>query len=109
MYDQIGEILSTKDWKYDYRTFALQKAQMARREKMNLTELLEHPLLLQEGDTIYKGGVYGDGIAVGVSGVSEDVDEEIAEIILNNIFVFAKQTFDIVRQQEPNFLESAST
>ena len=66
-------------WDADYAGFARAKARLAwraRRDSGSVQALAPH--LLQGGDTLLGGGVYVDGMAVGVSGMHAWFDEALA-------------------------------
>lgn len=76
-------IMDDGRWNDKYDRFALAKARLAAREKMDTSVIVnDHPSLLQPGDIKFPGGVYSDGIAVGASGVQGYFDEMIARMVL---------------------------
>lgn len=82
-YEANGEHFPVLAWK---------KAGMSRRTQMSTRALLEeYPFLLENGDCLYAGGVYGGGLAVGAAGLTEDADEEVAQIVHDTLMEAAKQ------------------
>ncbi len=76
----------------DFSWIAEKKAEASLRAKMSTSVMVDKfPWTFEEGEFLYAGGVYYGGIAVGVSGVHEKVDEAIATIILNMIIMLARQ------------------
>lgn len=74
---------------------AQKKAELAYRTRKSTGEVVAlSPWELQPGDYIYPGGVYQNGIAIGVSGVESFVDELIARILLACIVALAKLKFE---------------
>lgn len=75
-----------EEWEHPYEEIARSKAQIAFRTKAN-TNVVKRwkPWMFQEGDTPYGGGVYHDGIVVGVSGVEEWGDLNFASWIAEAI------------------------
>jgi hypothetical protein len=75
--------VAVKDaWVVDYETNARTKARMSWRARMDtLTLITVCPTHLQHADSKYAGGVWRDGVVVGVSGVEQYFDHMIAAII----------------------------
>ena len=74
----------------EFYEVAYAKAKLALRTGLSTREVRERaPFLLQRGDYLWAGGVAAPGIAVGVSGATENGDEEIATEILNTYLSFA--------------------
>lgn len=74
---------------------AQKKAELAHRTRKSTGEVVAlSPWELQPGDYTYPGGVYQDGIAIGVSGVESFADELIAKILLACIVALAKLKFE---------------
>jgi hypothetical protein len=93
-------------WKNQYDKIARSKASLARLYKMNTVQLVsEQPALLNFDDTIYQGGVWRHGIAVGTSGVEAQLDETISNIVAE--FIHASIAMDLRSIQDSGkaFLE----
>ncbi len=70
----------------EFEDIAQRKAQDSLNFQMNTGRLIaEYPHLLTEGMIRWQGGVYFEGIAVGVSGVQSYFDEVIALIIAQHL------------------------
>lgn len=73
-------------WEDPFNELAKSKARIAKREKKDVSYVRERkPWMLESGDTIWSGGVYFQGLVVGVSGVEEYFDEMIAKWIIHTI------------------------
>jgi len=93
----IGDPVSEEDWNPEWGQYspmelfgeiASAKCQAAQRCGMPTSRILvEYPEEFQEGEWLYKGGVCqkSGGLAVGVSGVSGETDEEAAWLIYHKI------------------------
>ena len=82
---------ATGDWKYPYDDLARTKAVMSLREKMGTGDILGQPWRLEKDDVLYRGGIYKEGLAVGVSGLEEDEDVLIARLIIETIIMVVKR------------------
>jgi len=83
----------------DFAEVAKRKLELAKRLKMNTSVAINlYPWLLKEGEYLYPGGVYRDGIACGVSGAKGWVDECLAEMVVSAIIVFAHIKTDICKE-----------
>lgn len=76
-----GSILIRKHnqlkWKSDFQTFAISKALLSWKNKLNTMDIVgKKPYLLRHGDIIFPGGVYVDDIALGMSGLKSKDDHK---------------------------------
>lgn len=97
------ELIKTKfgklpraEWTADYAEIALAKAKLAFRLKMSCRAAQQHPHLLEAGDTKHRGGIYHQGIPVGVSGVQSYLDEMVAMWIAVACEMLCRRTFEEV-------------
>lgn len=98
---EIGE--PTND--YPFARIAESKATMAFKERMDTGVLLvSKPHLLRDGDTIYRGGVFGDGFSVGVSGVQDFMDELIARFLRDTIRALCSKLLKEAEDADQNFI-----
>jgi hypothetical protein len=68
-------------WDADYAAFARAKARSSWLSEMDSYRLQHSPHLLRDGDSLLAGGVWLDGIVVGVSGAFPYYDEVYASTI----------------------------
>jgi len=67
----------------EFARFAKEKAELSFRHRMSTKDIwVTRPWLLQLGDVAYYGGVFKDGICVGISGLKEDSNHDLAEIFV---------------------------
>lgn len=83
-------------WTADYLKIARAKAKLAFRLKMSSRAAQQHPQLLEPGDTKHRGGIYHNGIPVGVSGVQSYIDEMIAMWIAAACEMLCRRAFEEV-------------
>lgn len=77
-------------WDADYRAFALAKARLSSRHRMDGSLVhARHPHLVRAGDTLLAGSVWFDGIVVGASGAFPMWDEAAATCIAANLRALA--------------------
>lgn len=79
-------------WDADYAAFARAKARLAwraRRDSGCVPTVAPH--LLQGGDTLLAGGIYLDGVAVGVSGMHGWFDEALASSVASFLRALARR------------------
>lgn len=89
---QVGTVPENHDqWDHPYDLIALEKTHMSLRERMGVGDILGQPWRLQAGDTVYPGGIYKEGIAVGVSGLDADHDVVLANLIGDTIIMAVKR------------------
>lgn len=88
--------LSREEWTADYEEIALAKARLAFRLKMSCRAAQQHPQLFQEGDTKHRGGIFHNGIAIGVSGVESYIEEMIALQIAASCEMLCRRAFEEV-------------
>ena len=82
----------TAAWDADYGQYAREKARVAWVNQRNGHELrTTSPQLLRKSDTGVWGGIWLDGIAVGVSGAFPWFDEAIGTSVAANLRAVAKQ------------------
>lgn len=75
---KIGD-LPESEWPHPFDDFAKEKAQMALKYQRDVAKVIsESPHLIQRRDIKWRGGIYFDGIGIGVSGVQSWYDEMIA-------------------------------
>lgn len=86
-----------KKWEHNFDTIAHHKAACASENKCNTSEIKNNrPYLLKACDPPYGGGVYVDGLAVGVAGLEEYYDEMIAYMIVASIRALCKREIEKV-------------
>lgn len=73
----------------NFAKIASRKRRLAERGRANTSVIVTKPWTLLDGDYLYAGGVYRDGIAVGVSGAKSATDEAIAEMVVSTIVMLA--------------------
>jgi hypothetical protein len=79
----------------DFAKIAQRKRRQAQRVRANTsTTVAAKPWILWKGDYLYSGGVYRDGIAVGVSGAYGWVDEAIGTMLIDVIVMLAHLEVD---------------
>jgi len=79
----------------NFSVMAMRKLRTAKRLRMNTgIAITRCPWLFQEGDYLYSGGVYREGIACGVSGAKGWVDEGLAEMVVSSIIILAQLETD---------------
>jgi len=85
-----------KEWnpkwgeKMDFARLASQKRRQSEQGKANTSDIMGvKPWILHEGDYLYAGGAWRDGIAVGISGADGLVDEAIAMMVIDAIVMLA--------------------
>jgi len=79
----------------NFASIARRKRHECERGRANTSVIIAtRPWTLQDGDYLYAGGAYRDGIAVGVSGAKGRTDEAIAETIINCIILLAQLETD---------------
>ncbi len=92
----IGE---AKEWKHPFDKIAMSKATTAQGKRKNTSYVRDlEPQMLVQGNTIYSGGAYFQGIAVGVSGVEEYFDEMIAKWIVHTTRALCLERFIKVKE-----------
>ena len=85
----------------DFVDIAMSKLKVVLREKCNTSIIVAtKPWLLEEGEFLYAGGAYSDGIAAAVSGAKAWADECIAEILISNIKMLARLRADFFKEKE---------
>lgn len=89
-----------------YARFAEKKAQLALKHRSTTRDLRDHETtLLVTGDILWAGGAYAHGIAVGVSGLPEHIDEAVAWMILSMIAAISRHNLREFRKNgEPDFV-----
>ncbi|NTU66322.1 MAG: hypothetical protein HGB08_00160 [Candidatus Moranbacteria bacterium] len=71
-----------------FLAIARKKLAVAERERIATSVVAAtRPWCLEEGEFLYPGGVYCDGVSVAVSGAKGETDEAIAWLILNAILM----------------------
>lgn len=86
-------------WDADYAHYAREKARVCWRTRRNGHELrYVAPHLLRAGDAGVWGGVWHDGIAVGVSGADPWFDEAIGTSVAGFLRAVAKQRALVLRE-----------
>jgi len=93
------DIGNKKKWKYPFDKIALSKACTAMAKKKDTSYIIERkPWVLGPGHSIYSGGVYFQGIVIGVSGVEEYFDEMFAKWIVHTIKALCLERFKKVKE-----------
>jgi hypothetical protein len=73
--------------KKDFEVVAVQKAKLALSAKQDTGAVIQNtPWLIGKDQYLFPGGVYAQGIAIGVSGAKSSADEMIAKIVLATPF-----------------------
>jgi hypothetical protein len=86
---EIGDPL---DWKRNYRVFAQNKAWLSAKYRMpSRVVQTDCPFLLDEGDILYGGSVYIDGLVVATSGLTEEHDENVSQFVATRIIRLCKE------------------
>lgn len=90
----------------DFRIIALQKLSTSQRGGSPSAEVvLNHPWLLQKGDSFYTGAVAeDDGLIVATSGAFGDTDETISWIVWNIILLLCRRKIAVLKEQKINSL-----
>ena len=82
------------EWKktrQEFEQIAESKVLVASRARCNTSIVVAAtPWLLRDREYLYPGGVFHNGISVGVSGAKGTTDELIAELVANSIATIAK-------------------
>jgi len=87
--------------KKDFMEVAMCKFRLAKRLRMNTSVAITlYPWLLEEGDYLYPGGVYRDGIACGISGAKGRVDEGLSEMVVTAIIILANLEADARKENK---------
>ncbi|MBU4350958.1 hypothetical protein L6250_00350 [Candidatus Parcubacteria bacterium] len=87
--------------KKDFREIAKCKLRLAKRLRMNTsTAVALFSWLLEEGDYLYPGGIYRDGIACAASGAKGRVDESLSEIVVSAIIMVAQLEADARKEHK---------
>lgn len=93
---RLGEPNPFRSWKKEwgpeiyFGEIAEMKLRATEREMDNTSLVVAtNPWNLELGEFLYGGGVYRDGICVGVSGAKEKTDEAIAEMVATAIAMLA--------------------
>lgn len=85
----------------DFSEVAMHKLGLAKRLRMNTSVAITlYPWLLEEGDYLYPGGVYRDGIACGISGAKGRVDESLSEMLVSVIIMLAQLETDARKEHK---------
>ncbi len=87
--------------KRDFSEVAKCKLRLAKRLRINTSvAIVLYPWLLEEGDYLYPGGVYRDGIACGISGAKGRVDEGLSEMVVSAIIILANLETDARKEHK---------
>lgn len=92
-------------WEHPYHLIARSKALVAMRTKADSITVQTHmPWKYREDETPYGGGVYRDGIVVGVSGVQWYFDQMFAEMIAAALKAFCIEKMQAELAKDEDFL-----
>lgn len=92
-------------WEHPYHLIARSKALVAMRTKADSITVQTHmPWKYREDETPYGGGVYRDGIVVGVSGVQWYFDQMFAEMIAAALKAFCIEKMQTELAKDEDFL-----
>lgn len=92
-------------WEHPYHLIARSKALVAMRAKADSITVQTHmPWKYREDETPYGGGVYRDGIVVGVSGVQWYFDQMFAEMIAAALKAFCIEKMQAELAKDEDFL-----
>lgn len=81
--------------KRDFVPIAMKKLEVVKRLCKNTSVVVAtSPWLLRDGEYLYPGGVYRDGIAAAASGAVGWVDEVLAEMVVSAIIMLANLEAD---------------
>lgn len=78
-------------WERPFRDFARGKAKLAWKHQRSSAAVQTTPQCLDDGDVLLTGGVYLDGVAVGVSGWEPILDELLANIVASCCVMLCKE------------------
>lgn len=96
-----------EEWEYPYDQIARSKAKQAWREqRSNIVTQAVAPATLQPGDTIYNGGFFYEGVAVGTSGIEWEHDMLISGWVAITVQQIAQRALQLFKADNPeeNFL-----